>query len=160
MFNIFQCTNWIARHFGDRSAMAPGLVLQLQVMLHLLHVLWNYCVPVLSALGIPIWYSFLQMWCSFWQTYNRFQSPWIPSVAHAFNMFRSFVKQLKDLDLELSIKKQIILKTCVHLSEKSQVPIWQGEPSSSHSIISPDLRSQFYTCEKYLDFSSFTVINM
>lgn len=85
----------------------------------------NYCVPALSALGIPIWYSFLQMCCSFWQIDNRFQFPWNLSVAHAFNIFRSFVKRLKVLDLELSITKQIILKTCVYLSKKSQVLIWQ-----------------------------------
>lgn len=126
MFNTFQCTDWVAKHFGDRFAMAPGLVLQVQVMLHLLQILWNYCVPALSALGIPIWYSFLQMCYSFWQIYNRFQFPWILSVAHAFNTFRSFVKRLKVLDLELSITKQIILKTCVYLSRKSQVLIWQA----------------------------------
>lgn len=126
MFNIFQCANWITKHFGDRFAMAPGLVLQVQVMLHLLEVLWNYCVPALSALCFPIWYFFLQMCYSFWQTYNRFQFPWILSIAHALNTFKNFVKRLKDLDLELFITKQIILKTCVYLSKKRQVLIWQG----------------------------------
>lgn len=53
------------------------------------------------------------------------QFPWNLSVARAFNIFRSFVKKLKVLDLELSMTKQIISKTCVYLS-KSQALIWQA----------------------------------
>lgn len=138
MSNIFQCASRIARHFGDRFAMASSLVLQVQVMLHLLQVLWNSCVPGLSELGIQIWYSFLQMCYSFWQTYNRFQFPWILPVAHAFNKFRSSVNRLKVLDLELSITKQIILKTCVFEQEEPS-PHLARELSSSCSSLSPNL---------------------
>lgn len=146
MFNIFQCAKRTAKHLGDRFAMAPGLGLLAQVMPNLFQVLWSYRVPALSALDLPNWRSFCRCAIRFCRHTTGFSFP-ERSLLHMYLIHSGgFFKRLKDLDLELSITKQTISKTCIFEQEEPS-PHLAREFSSSHSSISLNLQFRLHTWE-------------